>query len=832
MGRNLGDSECYHCSAAVPPGIRLGLMADGRWQAVCCPGCELVAKMIQSAGLDAYYRMRDAPAARLDGYGNAVSEAEDLGRFDAPEVQAEFVARREAGLEAVLLLEGVRCSACLWLIESVLARVAGVLEARVNYTTQRARVLWDPSQTRLSELLRAVRRFGYRAVPWVRRHEGELRSRERRSMLLRLLVAGLGMMQVMMYALPAYIAADGDLPPDLEQLMRIAGLLLTTPVLLYSAGPFFSGAWRSLRQRRLGMDVPIAAGVAIAYAASLAAMTGVGREVYFDSISMLVFLILAGRFLELLARQRAADVLAYLGGSVPEFADRLGDHPRSSSVERIHVSALRPGERVLVRAGEAVPADGVVLSGISAVEEAAISGESQPVRKSAGSPVYAGTVNTEQALVVRIERAGADTLVSNIARLAERAAGDKPPLTALAERFTGAFIASVLLMAASAGLWWFLQAPERAVPVMIAVLVATCPCAFALATPVTRAITLAVLARRGLVVTRGEAIEVLAGVTDVVLDKTGTLTHGTPHLIAVETRRGWSAEACLRIAAALESSVSHPIARALQRAAPDAALPATASVQVIPGAGVQAEVGGRRYRIGHAGFAGGFPDECSSAAAFAGERVVLADADGPIAAFRISDEVRGDAGGMVAGLRTLGLEIHLLSGDAQTRVQGLARRFGIACARSRALPDDKRAYVRALQESGRKVLMVGDGVNDAPVMAQADVSIALGSGAALAQTRADAVLLNSRLSEVVLAVMHVRRARAVIRQNLWWAFAYNISVLPLAVAGELAPWAAALGMSASSLLVLGNALRVAGSPDAARARAADAAPIAAPEAAA
>lgn len=743
------------------------------------------------------------------GRGSKESDSRNLESYDAPQAQVAFVFRRDAGLETVLLLEGVHCSACLWLIESVLARLRGVIEASVNYTSRRARVLWDPSLIRLSEILREVRRFGYGAFPWQSQRDESHRRTEQRDMLWRLLVAGLGMMQVMMYALPEYVAGEGDLPLDLEQLLRIAGLVLTVPVMAYSAAPFFAGAWRDLARARLGMDVPIAAGVAIAFAASVAAVFGTGDVVYFDSISMFVFLILAGRYGELLARERAADTLAYLGRSLPEFALLLPDYPESRKVESVHVSVLKPGDCVLVGAGEAVPADGVVTAGNSAVEESVISGESEPLRKSEGSTVYAGSANSEQPLIVRLERVGAETLISGIARLAERACGDKPPLTAIAERLTGPFIASVLVMAAIAGLWWASHSVERAIPVMIAVLVATCPCAFALAAPVARVVALAGLARRGLVATRGGAIESLAAVTDVVLDKTGTLTHGMQSVISVSACREWSAEHCTRIAAALESGMSHPIARALARAAPPGALPEVRDVSVQVGAGIEGTVEGRRYRIGRGDYACGLMVERTGGGLCRGERVVLADEDGVIAAFRISDELRVYADAMVESLKALGLVVHLLSGDAEDRVQAMARRFSIDNARGGALPEAKQAYVRALQAQGRSVLMVGDGVNDAPVLAQADASIALGSGAALAQMRADAVLLHSRLPDIAFSVAYSRRAVAVIRQNLIWAFAYNLSVLPLALAGELAPWAAAIGMSASSLLVIGNSLRLA-----------------------
>lgn len=810
-------TACYHCGETIPEGTRLGVRADGVWRPVCCTGCEAVATAILSGGFDAYYRVR-SESARHEPAGTGqgtesdrdprLIDADDLEQFDSLQAQAGIVRATESGCEVVLLLERVRCAACLWLIESALSRIPGVTEAGVNYTSRRARVVWDPVRVRLSEILREISRFGYGAVPLQPLARETREAGAQRDLLLRMLVAGLGMMQVMMYAWPAYVAQEGDMPADLERLMRLAGLILTVPVLLYSAMPFFAGAWRSVSNGRLGMDVPIAGGIAVAFVASVAAVLGYGDAVYFDSISMFVFLILAGRFAELLARERAADTLAYLGRSVPEFASLLPGYPESKQVERVHVAALRAGDRVLVHAGAPVPADGEVVEGSSAVEEALLSGEPEPVRKSQGSPVFAGSANADQPLIVRIERVGGETLVSTIARLAERAGSEKPPLTALAERLTGPFIASVLGIAAIAGFWWYLNAPEQAVPVIVSVLVATCPCAFALATPVARVVTLAGLARHGLVSTRGGLIESLASVTDVVLDKTGTLTHGTQRLVSVDCLGAVPAERCKAIAASLEIGGTHPIARALVASMNEAAVEAAGALRLVPGEGVEGDVDGVRYRIGRAGFACGLAEAAVSPKGIGDKRVVLADGCGPIASFDISDEVRSDAGALVDGLRDLGLTVHLVSGDSAERVVGMGRRFGIERMSHGALPADKLAYVRALQADGRRVLMVGDGVNDAPVLAQADASIALGSGAVLSQVRADAVLLNSRLAALVFGLTLSRRAASIIRQNLVWALLYNLTVLPVAVSGDVAPWAAAIGMSASSFLVIANALRL------------------------
>lgn len=792
---------CFHCGERVPAGGRYAALVAGRWEPVCCAGCEAVASAIARQGLAGYYRLREAPA------GTPGQDSTDLALYDDPVVQRGFVRDESDGREALLLLEGMRCPACAWLAERSIAARPGVRGISVNYATRVATVRWDPARVRLSELLRAARDVGYRASPFDPARARSVGRAERRGALARICVAGLGSMQVMMYAVPAYLAGDGEMSADIGALMRWAGFALTVPVVAYSAWPFFAGAWRDLRAARLGMDVPVALGIAAAFGAStLATFRGAG-EVYFDSVTMFVFLLLVGRYLEILARQRAAGALERLGLLVPELADRVRDFPRSLASERVAVAGLNAGDVVLVRPGETFPADGVVLQGRGDASEALVSGEARPVAKSPGSSVIAGSGNLASPLFVRVTRVGADTVLSSIVRLAEKAAADKPELIRLADRTATWFIASVIGLAAIAGYYWGAADPARALPVVVAVLVATCPCALSLSAPIALTVAIGELARSGVVVAKAQAVEALAQASDVVLDKTGTLTRGELALREASVCAGVPRERCLAIAAAIEAASEHPIGRALADRA-DGGLRAEA-IRNVPGSGIEALVEGARYRVGTLAFATEIgPGRPPAEEPGADTLVWLGSESGLLAWFRLGDELRRDAAEALSELRDLGVRVHLLSGDRAEAVRDAAQRLGIATFEADATPDRKLRYVESLQRRGRVVAMVGDGVNDAPVLAQADASLAMSGGTRLAQLRADAVIVSQDLRALPHAIVHARRALAIVRQNIAWAFAYNVLILPLALTGALTPWAAAIGMSASSLVVALNALRL------------------------
>jgi P-type Cu2+ transporter len=628
----------------------------------------------------------------------------------------------------------------------------------------------------------------------------------------RLWVAGFGMMQVMMYAYPVYIA-DGDMTADIETLMRWASLILTLPVVFYSSAPFFRNAWRDLKLRHVGMDVPVALGVGAAFAASCWATFIGGGEVYFDSVTMFVFFLLGGRYLEMTARQKALSVTEALTKLLPAFAQKIPNFPVDRETEQKVVADLHVGDYVLVRPGDIVPADGRVVEGISCANEALLTGESLPVPKQPGDSVTGGSINAESPLVVQVEQVGQGTRLSAIIHLMERASLEKPRIVEMADRIATYFVASLLVVAALTALGWYVVDPSKALWITVSVLVVTCPCALSLATPIALTVAAGSLARDGLLVTRGHAIETLARATHFVFDKTGTLTSGQMQLRDVRAFGDLAAEDCLNLAAALEQASEHPLAKALRHAAPGDIRYQAFDSRSEPGQGIEATINGRLYRIGRPAYAlalsgASLPNSAVDWLESGDTVVLLADSEGCLALFRIGDELRLEAKALIADLRRAGKQVVLLTGDAPAVARRVAGELGIDDVRAGVTPGGKHDCVTALQAEGAVVAMIGDGVNDAPVLAQAQVSVAMGSGAQLARTQSDFVLLSENLSHLRKALNRAAFSLVVIRQNLWWSFTYNFVALPAAIAGYVTPWMAGIGMSLSSLLVVLNSLRI------------------------
>lgn len=797
---------CFHCGLPVPPGSRYHVVIDGEDRAMCCPGCEAVARAIVAGGLTDFYRYRTAPSAR--GSQELVPEAlRQLDLYDRPDVQKSFV-RSEAGdvREASLILENIVCAACVWLNERHVGGLPGVLEFSINYTTRRARLRWDNSVIKLSEILAAIAAIGYIAHPYDPHRQDELFKRERGRLLKRLAVAGLGMMQVMMLAVALYAGEYYGMDAAMERFFRWVSLLIAAAVVLYAGQGFFVSAWRDARNRRAGMDVPVALAIGSTFLASSWATVSGHGDVYFESVTMFVFFLLTSQYLQLGARQRAGQAAEALTRLLPAMATRVTD----AGEETVAIADLAPGDRVRVRPGDIVPADGQVLEGLSSVDESLLTGESLPLPKQHGDTLIAGSVNVESPLLMRVDKTGQDTTLSAIQRLLDRAQTEKPPIAHLAERGTGWFVLTILALALLAGAVWWQFDPARAFWVMVAMLVVSCPCALALATPVAITAATGTLTKLGLLTTRGHALEALAQITHVLFDKTGTLTTGRLALDEVlPLRDGVDRERCLALAAALERSSEHPIARVFA----NLELP-TLDVRdslAIPGHGMEGRIDGVRYRIGtpaHVGVAD-LPEVTASAARRPdASLVVLGDDLGALALFVLSDRIRDDAPEAIATLKQQGLEIQLLSGDGAAPVRRVAETLGIARSDGRLTPEGKLERIRALQQRGAVVAMVGDGVNDAPVLSAAQVSVAMAGGTELAQASADMILLSERLTHLPVAVDTARATLRIIRQNIYWALGYNAVALPVAAAGLLTPWLAALGMSASSLLVVLNSLRL------------------------
>ena len=732
---------------------------------------------------------------------------------DDPDALAGYTRWRADGqAESSLRLAGLHCASCAGLIETALLAVPGVLAARVHAAAGLAQVEWDPQRLRPSALIAAVRGAGYDAAPDLAVDARALRQREQRLALWRWFVAAFCAMQVMMFAAPGYFAAPGEIAPDQQRLLHWASWLLTLPVLLFSAAPFFSGAARGLRQRRIGMDVPVALGIAVMFVASSGAAFDpggvLGHEVYFDSLTMFVAFLLGARWFDVRARGQAAEALEAGTASLPERATRVLADGR---IEQVSAQRLAIGDHVRVALGATFPADGRLMFGVTSVNESLLSGESHPVRKGVGDEVLAGSLNLGMPVEVRVERSGAATRQAAIVALAREATLLRPSATASADRWATPFLIAVLLLAAAAAAVWSVIDPARALWVTVAVLIVTCPCALSLAAPSALLAASGKLARGGLLLRRADALDAMARVQTLFIDKTGTLTGEQPQLCAAvwvgagEGGEGGEVHALTRSAAALASWSSHPLARALANSGgkPAGVADAWREVAESAGAGLAGrDAAGREWRLGSAAFVGAEGSDHDALQLWFGR------AGRALLRFDFSEALRPDAAAAVTALKAQGIEVRLLSGDRDARVQRLAQQLGLSSAQGDATPQDKLAALRGEQAAGRVVAMLGDGLNDAPVLAQADVSLAMGAGADLARRSADAVLLSMRLTDVAAAFALARRTRRVIRQNLIWAGGYNAACIPLALVGALPPLLAGLGMAASSLVVIGNALRL------------------------
>ena len=719
-------------------------------------------------------------------------------------------------LESSLVVQGMTCAACALTVEDALRKLPGVLAADVSAGSRRARVVWAPGQVKPSEWMQAIRRAGYTALPANDIHALEQRRLETRRALWRWLVAGLCMMQVMMYAYPAYIARPGDLSAEMEQLLRWASWVLTLPVMVFSCGPFFRSALRDLVQRRVSMDLPVALGILITFVVSSAGTFDpqgmFGREVFFDSLTMFVFFLLTGRWLEMRLRERTAGALDEMMNRLPDAVQRRRP---GGGFETVAARRLRLDDIVRILPGQAFPADGTITLGDTQVDQSLLTGESRPVPKPVGAQVVAGSHNLSGAVEVRVERVGNDTRFAQIVALMQSAATSKPRLAQLADRLAKPFLIGVLVAAAGAAAFWWSRDPGHALMVAVAVLIVTCPCALSLATPAAMLASAGALARSGVLVRRLQALESLAAVDTVVFDKTGTLTRDALTLQAVQVRPGTTVGRAMAIAAALGGQSLHPVSRALAFGSPAASGTEAARVEAVvevAGQGVRGQLveppgvqGATTVRLGSAEF-------CGLARRAAGDsyQTFLSDAQGWLASFDLAQDLRPDARATVAALQAAGLTVYLLSGDDQAPAQSVGRQLGIAQVRAGYTPDAKLAFLQDLQARGLRVAMVGDGLNDGPVLAAADVSFAFGRAVPLAQSQADFVVLGEGLTGVTATVMLARRTLRIVRQNLWWALGYNLACVPLAVAGWLPAWLAGLGMAGSSLVVVLNALRLSG----------------------
>lgn len=793
------SEACWHCGEAIPNHVNITLPIQGMNRAMCCHGCQMVASLIDESGLDRYYDFRDALPKK------PIEKEPLLGDYAAWD--RERVLRHHAktdcdGLSSIhLVLENVHCSACAWLIQRFLKELPGILDVAVDTSDGRASVRWDQTKTSLSTIAHRLAQLGY--LPHLDSPDASAsrNQTERRQMLKYLVVSGLGMMQVMSYALAGYIGAFQDIDEQSARFFQLVSMIVAVPVALYAGQLFYKSAWTTLRHGRLGMDVPVSLAILIALSASILITFFGSGETYFDSVVMFIFFLLLGRYAVMVARQDAGQLHSALARSLPSQVSRL----TNTGLEKVGLVELEPGNQIQLGLGETLPADGVVTEGKGYLDESLLSGEAKPCERRVGDSVLAGTLVISGHLVIDVKKTGQDTALADVIRLLDQARHFRPHSAKMADQVAGWFIGFVLLGAMISGLIWWSIDPTKTLPIMLSILVVSCPCALALGTPVALASAARGFAKMGLLINTPDALETLPKITHVVFDKTGTLTESTMAVAkSLDANGQIPVDAnTLALAARLERISQHPIASAFNGF--DDGGPVTQAKEVV-NQGVSGIIDGVKYVLGKPAFIAKTLDQ-SVTAPDTGTWVALADDTRILGWFLLDNPLRHGADVLVDALRARGYEIWLASGDQTSSVEAVARQLGITQIKANCSPDDKLQLMQRLQDGGACVVMIGDGINDAPILARADVSMSLSEGADIARTQANIVMTGKSLENIHQAFRMAPKVRQVIRQNITWAISYNLMAFPLAALGWVPPWAAALGMSASSLLVVLNGRR-------------------------
>ena len=817
MKKNTESLFCFHCGLPVPKNLNISVIYQGKNEPMCCHGCQAVSQAIIDSGMDDFYKYR---TSNPDKPEEIVPEfLQQLKAYDSSSIQKKFVNEIDEktasgkALEVSLILEGITCAACVWLNEQHLNSLEGVLSANINYSNHRARVRWDDSKIKLSDILESISRIGYLAHPYDPEQHQRILEKERKQQIKRLGLSGVLGMQIMILAVAMYAGDWWGMEESFKQSFRWASLLLTIPLLMFASSAFFKSAYRDLSNKRIGMDVPISLGIGIAFtASSISTINGTG-EVYFDSVAMFTFFLLTARYFEVGSRKQTSEATEALLNLKPAIATRLINYAekKSSTIddqENIAVAELNTGDYLLVRPGEVIPADGIIISGISGINESLITGESLPITKQIKDPVIGGSTNTENPLIIQVSKLGEDSVLSSIQRLIEEAQHTKPAIAKLADKIASWFISVLLSIAAIVAYYWYSIDPTQWLEITIATLVVSCPCALSLATPTAITAASGQLAKIGLLPKRAHALETLAHATDFVFDKTGTLTEGKIKLEKIILHSDdYDNEHALTIAASLETSSEHPIARALLSANKQPLL-SIDKLKHSTGFGIQGEIDNTRWFIGNREFIQQHSADTLAENTGASSQIYLANKDRCIATFTLSDKIRSEAKSLIEQLHLQHRQTHLMSGDHLESTRDISAQLNIQHYQANLKPEDKLYNVNALQQEGAIVVMTGDGVNDAPVLAGADLSIAMGQGTQLAAAAADMILISNNIEHIYHGYLIAIKTLSIIKQNLSWALLYNVIAIPAAAMGYVEPWLAAIGMSASSLVVVLNALRL------------------------
>ena len=796
-------TDCYHCGAPVPNNVQIELDILGQTRALCCTGCEAVASAILQSGSESFYQYRTDTSITPEFTPTSLpsSMQMELALYDNPDVLEDLSeAGKDGSREISLIIEGITCAACSWLIEKQLKNFNGVEFVNLNLSQHKLQLRWQQDQTPLSQLITRIYSLGFKAQPYSPDLAQQQLESEQKKAVQRLVLAALGMMQAMMFALPLYLGDWDGIFEKFETYFRFASLIITTPVVLYSARPFFSAFWRDMKTRHLTMDVPVAIAIGSAYLASVWSTFTGGAEVYFDSVCMFTFFLLVGRFLETRARLKNGEAGNNLASLMPRSTLRI--HPQDETETVVPVSQLAVGDFIRILPGTPIPADGIIMAGQSSIDESIITGEFLPIQKSTRDRVLGGSINVENPLTIEVTALDKDMQISTVISLLDRATHDKPKIALLADQIAQYFVGVVLIMSALVFVSWYFIDSSKAFWITLSVLVATCPCALSLATPTALTAATAALRRHGILITRGHVMETLIRSQRIVFDKTGTLTLGKLTIEKTLVLSG-SEEQALQISASLEAHSQHPIATAFSHTN----LLKVQDLQAQMGQGLSGNIDGQDYRIGLASYAcsGQVADTLSPPTS--GHWILLAQGKTPLAWFLLNDQLRPDAASSIQQIQALGLSSEILSGDQSDQVDIIARQLQVTKVQGGVSPEGKLNYLGSLPADDA-CIMVGDGINDVPVLARAPVSIAVGSASDLAKTHADVILMSNQLKHLPMLLKQARRSATIIRQNLVWALLYNGSILPLAALGIVPPYAAAIGMSFSSLVVVFNALRL------------------------
>jgi Cu2+-exporting ATPase len=817
MNKTAEPIHCFHCGLPADKNLAITVEYHGENKPMCCYGCQAVSQAIIDSGMDDFYKYRTSTLEKAE---EIVPEfLLQLKAYDSQAVQKKFVQHTDDKniLEVSLILEGITCAACVWLNEQHLVSLDGVLSASINYSNHRARVRWDNSKIQLSDILESISRIGYLAHPYDPEQYQRILEKERKQQIKRLGLSGLLGMQIMIFAVAMYTGDWWGIDETFKQTFRWISLGLTIPILLFASSVFFKSAYRDLSNKRVGMDVPVSLGIAIAFIASLIHTIKGSGDVYFDSVAMFTFFLLSARFFEIGSRKQTSEATEALLNLKPAIATRLIDYAatqpgiaasNAAQQESIAVSELNIGDYLLVRPGETIPADGIIVSGTSSINESLITGESQPVTKHTGDPVIGGSNNSENPLIIQVTKLGEDSVLSSIQRMIEDAQHNKPAIAKLADKIASWFVSILLTVAAIVAYYWYKVDTDVWLEITIATLVVSCPCALSLATPAAITAASGQLAKIGLLPKRTHALETLAHATDFVFDKTGTLTEGSIKLEKIILHTDTDEATTLTVAASLESHSEHPIARALLNAC-KTPLQNVSNLSNTPGEGIQGSIGNTQWYIGNRGFI----EKHSTCNIYEdseehSNKIYLANTRHCVATFALSDRIRKEARPLIEQLHKRHKKTHLFSGDRLENTRDVSSQLGIQHYLANLKPEDKLKNLKALQQQGAIVVMTGDGINDAPVLAGADLSIAMGRGTQLAAATADMILISNNIEHIYHGYLIARKTLRIVKQNLGWALVYNVIAIPAAAIGYVEPWLAAIGMSVSSLVVVLNALRL------------------------